>query len=501
MSIIIDVGSYIEIEYGDVHNLECEISGNFPFAINESLRKEHRFEVRARFLQMLLKFYGHDLFRLFGGYESPDDSNGSLFIEAACAGLSRYWESKNTLKEHQLGIEALTIAADILFSIDEVPLLRAYSMLRCIGEAFEARGDLKKGAKLFWEMHEYFTEDLLEGWSRGDDDYIEEEESVLHTLWRASWLYLCADEFDRSELAHVHAWYYWKKIKGYMDLKVIQNCLLLYYKSEELHNNTEIIDGSKKKVNIIFHALVKRAGILDGEDDYQIHDMIEAVPYRMLKPSSRKKAKAKKHLLRLADTLNVDHFRELLLEAYNSADQDPFVESIKYDGVNKYLTAAHKTKKDFKKRNASSITCQVCHKVEKYKQDIKISFQCECKSFYYCSQACQLIHWGTHRHFCPLKIKGDAADFSFRNCRKCSKPTCNDEIKKSAQCPCQPDIVSYCSKQCKRDDWKVHEPEHSLAKESKNGKQRDVNDERINLYFGRLDLVDNSEKMASMWGV
>lgn len=260
-------------------------------------------------------------------------------------------------------------------------------------------------------------------------------------------------------------------------------------------------------MNVIFRALVKRAGILDGEDNYQIHDMIEAVPYRVLKPSSRKKAKAKKHLLRLADTLNVDHFRELLLEAYNSAeDQDQFVDSTKYEGINKYLTAADKTKKDFKKKNASSITCQVCHKEEnEYKPDIKISFQCECKSFYYCSQTCQLIHWGTHRHFCPLKIESDAADFSFKNCRKCSKPhfICNDDdIKKSAQCPCQPNIVNYCSKQCKRDDWKVHEPEHSRAKLSKNGKQR-VHDERINLYFDRGDYVDSRspEQMASMWGV
>lgn len=48
MSIIIDIGSDIDFEYGDVHDLECEISGNFPFAIEESLKKEHRFEVRSR---------------------------------------------------------------------------------------------------------------------------------------------------------------------------------------------------------------------------------------------------------------------------------------------------------------------------------------------------------------------------------------------------------------------------------------------------------------------
>lgn len=58
---------------------------------------------------------------------------------------------------YQLGIEALTIGAN-----DKVPLLRSYStMLRCsIGAAFEARY-LKKGAKLFREMHEYSTEEMM----------------------------------------------------------------------------------------------------------------------------------------------------------------------------------------------------------------------------------------------------------------------------------------------------------------------------------------------------
>ena len=59
---------------------------------------------------------------------------------------------------YQLGIEAITIGAN-----DKVPLLRSYSttMFRCsIGAAFEARY-LKKGAKLFREMHEYSTEEMM----------------------------------------------------------------------------------------------------------------------------------------------------------------------------------------------------------------------------------------------------------------------------------------------------------------------------------------------------
>lgn len=79
-------------------------------------------------------------------------------------------------------------SAHILFSIDKVVplLLRSYSIFRCIGATFETRGYLKK-AKLFSEMHEYFAEEMLEGWYRGGDYYCEDEESILHIL--------CVNEF------------------------------------------------------------------------------------------------------------------------------------------------------------------------------------------------------------------------------------------------------------------------------------------------------------------
>ncbi|GFH47086.1 predicted protein [Chaetoceros tenuissimus] len=499
MSIVIDLGSFCEVKHGEVHDMECTFSGDLPLAIEQSLRKEFRFEIRARVFHMVLKYYGNELYNLFGGYKSPDECNGSVFLEAACTGLSKYWQARNTQGDHKLAKEALAIGADILFAKyenKEVPLLCPFSLLCDMGNSFEAAGDLREGADLFWESHQQFSEDLLKGWTKNNKAYVEAEEAILNNLWRAAWLYLCADDFELSELVHIHAWHYWKKFLGYAEPKILQDTLLVYYKSEVLQENENepAVGNSTQKVNVVFRALLKRAGIVNmGKDNYQIGEMIKAAPFTILKSSFRKKNKVKKHLLNLANVPTVESFRESLLEACSTSnDQESYVENTRYDGINRYLTAADKTRQDFKKMNASNITCQNCKREEDEETGVRVPLQCECKNFHYCREICRLIHWGIHRHFCPLKINVDTEDFSFKNCRKCKQP-----VKKQFQCDCRSNII-YCSKECKEGDLKVHKPEHTILKKMRRGM---FQEKKLELMCFRYKNDYGKVELASIWGI
>ena len=117
---------------------------------------------------------------------------------------------------------------------------------------------------------------------------------------------------------------------------------------------------------------------------------------------------------------------------------------------------------------------------ERKECDLNGTLRCSrCKDVSYCSKECQTSHWKEHKKDCKTKNESTSAPVL----KECGEDSCK---KTSGRNCSRCKMVSYCSKECQKKDWKRHKKncgvglptndatvanDATLLPKSKNGKE------------------------------
>ncbi|GAB1605295.1 hypothetical protein Ahia01_000811300, partial [Argonauta hians] len=100
-------------------------------------------------------------------------------------------------------------------------------------------------------------------------------------------------------------------------------------------------------------------------------------------------------------------------------------------------------------KEAPGAHCAVCQK-----SDVELKKCTQCSKIWYCSKKCQRADWKNHKTSCQSDKPKDGTntnkEASGAHCARCQRS--DVELKKCAQCS----KIWYCSKTCRRADWKNH---------------------------------------------